>query len=285
MNIKDLNGIDIKMRLLEGESLSVDNVEIKPLTLNEINKIGYSKYMGYIQLLSLSVDDFLDSFVNEEHSSALEEFKEGLTAFDFLIKFGGDEIQGSLLDALKVLLRTDDVKMITDKDIGIDFVKLGMLEKFKSSDGSFYYDLNEEIIDEIEDKEVKIINRDNFDDISTIIKYQNYMAKVNTEEKEEPANEEARKLIEKMSQFNKKVEDIKSRREDKSDAPSLPTIISSVSARSNGINKLNIWKLTMYQLFDEFIRLQEIDAFEISVKAKMAGSKDKDISHWSSEID
>lgn len=52
--------------------------------------------------------------------------------------------------------------------------------------------------------------------------------------------------------------------EQKSNNVELPNIISSVSAKSESLNMINIWELTIYQLYDQFHRLQGNAIYEIS---------------------
>ncbi len=66
---------------------------------------------------------------------------------------------------------------------------------------------------------------------------------------------------------------------------SLPNIISSVAVRSLSLNWINIWDITIYQLFNEFERLQIIDQYDIaSTQVSVWGDKEKKFKFgaWSS---
>ena len=68
---------------------------------------------------------------------------------------------------------------------------------------------------------------------------------------------------------------------------SLPNIISSVAVRSLSLNWINIWDITIYQLFNEFERLQIIDQYDIaSTQVSVWGDKEKKFKFgaWSSNI-
>jgi len=53
----------------------------------------------------------------------------------------------------------------------------------------------------------------------------------------------------------------------------ISDIISAVSSKSHSINKLNVWQLTLYQLYDEYARLELIDNYDFSIRAMMAGAE------------
>ena len=67
-------------------------------------------------------------------------------------------------------------------------------------------------------------------------------------------NDIARKLFEKMQKALKKQEEERKVKADKN--LSLSNIISSVSALHPSINLINIWDLTIFQLYDTFRRMQ-----------------------------
>jgi len=106
---------DIELKLLAGVPLDInESVELKPVSLKKIAKIGYSKYMQYVQCLTFEVEDILkDNPI------------EGITTYDlvlhqFLIK-GNEKVQKDILDAFKLFLRRD---VFVYKDIEKQFVVL-----------------------------------------------------------------------------------------------------------------------------------------------------------------
>lgn len=62
---------------------------------------------------------------------------------------------------------------------------------------------------------------------------------------------------------------------------SLSSIISSVAAKHPQLNLFNIWNLTLYQLYDQFQRLQLIDSYEFHTLALLHGAEIKEPPHWS----
>jgi len=66
----------------------------------------------------------------------------------------------------------------------------------------------------------------------------------------------------------------------------LSDIISSVCAKHPSINLFNVGELTVYQLIEQYKRLNMIDSYFISVKSLIAGAdkKDVDLKHWSEKL-
>jgi hypothetical protein len=176
--------------------------------------------------------------------------------------------------------------MLDDRFITLNFVKKGIyiVDEFGN-----ITDVNDERLESLTEDEITIINRDNFDDIVEITKLQNYISKA-TEKEAEPekyADEETRKLMEDMERHRKRVE-AKKKAQAQADGNDsevdITDIISAVSSKSNSINRLTIWRYTLYQLYDEYSRLELIDNYNFSIKAMLAGAEKVDLKHWSSRL-
>ncbi|MEN7388450.1 hypothetical protein [Bacillus licheniformis] len=286
-NFKDMPEEDLMLELLSGSKgcLNVGNLSIYPYTLQEIKDYGYSNYMLNLQWLSLTVDDFIKSVLDIEKRVYLEVEKSKLKTFDFYIKLGGEQMLDGLLVALAMIFKTDDVRVLGDSAIAVDFVKNGVL--FEDENGEIITD--EDRLEELDESEIKIITRDNFDDIVEAVKLQNYLKKPDKIKNDEmnPADEETRKLMERMKELNEKVEE-KKRQQKKTygedEEINISDIVSAVTTKSNSINKLNVWDHTLYQLYDEYARLELIDNYDFSIRAMMAGAEKIDLKHWSSKI-
>jgi len=192
--------------------------------------IGEIVEIGYGEYLK-----YLNIFIFEVRDFILElpeEYKE-INIFDLLLNSGQKEL-------LEVFLN------------GIDFfIKPKQMDVNMSN--------NEIIIDN------KKINRNNWDDIRKIIKIQNCVKK-NKEEEYNPANEEARKIIERIKALKKE--------HPQKELITLSSIISGVAYKSNNINILNIWNLTIYQLYDALDRLSLIDNYQFTLSGIYAGTVD-----------
>jgi len=285
-DFKDLKELDLKLNMLSGSIIKVGNLEIKPYTLREINEYGYSDYMNNLQWILISIDDFINSVLDVEKRVVLEQQRENLKTFDFYIKLGGQEMLDGLLTAMAMIFETDDIRVLEDKGvIAINFVKMGVF--IFDEDGVMTVD--EDVLNSLNEEEIMLIHRDNFDDLVEVVKFQNYLTKPSEKKNSEPnpADEETRKLQEHMDLMKKKIES-KKKKQQKNDGEDgeidISDIISAVSSKSYSINKLNVWQLTLYQLYDEYARLELIDNYDFSIRAMMAGAEKIDLKHWSSRL-
>jgi hypothetical protein len=285
MDYRGIGEIDLKLRLLSGSEFNVDNLVLKPYILEEIKNYGYQKYMDNLQWLTLTVDDFINYVNDEGKKEFLEKQRENLKAFDFYSKLGGEDMLDSLIVSMRMIFRTDDVEFLHEEGVlALNFVKRGIIyyddEGKQQIDNAFLGMLNED--------EITLIHRDNFDDLVEAIKIQNYLSKPKGKSQEaNPVDEETRRLMEDMERHRKRVEAKKKAQkmhEGQEDDIDITDIISAVSSKSNSINKLNIWGLTLYQLYDEYSRLELIDNYDFSIQAMMAGAEKVDLKHWSSRI-
>ena len=270
------------MSLLKGASIKVENLLLKPYTLSEIEEYGYSKYMQNLQWMFISVEDFITSFNDMGKSNILKKNKDNLKAFDFYYKLGGNETLMMLISSIKMLFRTEDVIILDGGIVAINFEKKGIVKRDEK--GSINVD--SEILESYNTDELEIVHRDNFDDIVEVVKLQNYITKPQKDAKANPADERAEELLRQMEENRRKVEAKKNVNKSNSDDDNvdISTIISAVSSKSHSINKLNIWDFTIYQLYDEYSRLELIDGYNFSIKAMMAGAGKVDLKHWSSKI-
>jgi hypothetical protein len=247
--------LDLKLKLFAGLPIMAEGYgEIAPLKVRDIIQFGYTDYMKCLNLISVELKDFV------QDTSQLED--ENISVLDFLMVFGGEEIEIHLEKALSLFLGGEAI---------IDKEHLQVL--IKKEDG------------------IHVVNRNNYANIQEVIKWQNYINSF--EEKSldgfDPANEEARKFKERIEKLKKQREEIKRKKGDDSDDDGnndidFFDILCSISSKSNSINELNILDMTVYQVYRKFKRMQIIDQYDISIKSILAGAKDIKIKHWSAKI-
>lgn len=243
---------DNRLRLLMGEGLYAGNIFIKPKTLREIVKTGYTHHMTLLNVISLTHEDIL----NEELGDEMLEQMRNFTVCEILFIFGETDLRESYKEALEYFLdakfegidaNTHTIRMSGDLEIDSSTLEkiLSVLRKQNGQDGS------------VEEK-VKESNA---------------------------KSEKAKKILEKLQKGKKKVEEIKRKENSGEDTMDFYSIVSAVSTKSNSINKLNVWDLTLHQLYDEFDRLQIIDGYNTSLAAMMQGAEIKDLKHWASKVE
>lgn len=240
-----MDGLNLKLKLLSGESIEVDEGigSVKPLTIREIINYGYTDYLMRLNIITLEIEDFIPEDDNEL----------GLNVFDLMIHIGG-EVTKELENALSLFF-----KDVVEVDPDLQLIVVG------------------------EEENTRMINRDNFDKVREVIKWQNGINKFGEDDPEQEDSEAVRKIKEKLKKGREAVD--KAKREEEEGEMDLSDIISAVSTKSNSLNKLNVFDLTIFQLYDEFKRLDLIDQYNINIKSMLAGAKDVKLKHWSSKLD
>lgn len=244
--------IDVQMKLLSGQTMYVEDIPIKPFSLGEVSSLGYSFFQGNVNVLLLTIDDMIDSIDDFEMSSMLKANKHQYKVFDMYS--ANEDMSEVLVSSLKMIFRTDEVHLRADEDGN---KKVVIDEKYE-------------------------IVRDNFDEVVKVIEVQNNPDFSSSVDDYNPANDVARDIADKIKKGKEKANKSKAM-ESGGEGINLPDVISAVSAMSNSINKLNIWDLTIYQLYDEFARINKIDSYRLQIQASM-WSSDVEIEHWSDPL-
>lgn len=252
-----MNQIDLKIKLLAGQEILVGDIPVKPPTLGEISDIGYTNFQQNLQLLLLTLDDMINMINDFEMQATLKANRHQYKTFDLYMI--SDDLRRLVIDSFRFLFRTEDI-IIDDEDFGD--IKIVI-------DGKY------------------VIDRNNFDEITKIIKMQNNPTISSSDEEEDdykPSNELARSIAEKLKKGKEIVKKSKAIDSD-SDGEGITIVdmISSVTAMSNSVNKLNVWDYTVYQLYEEFARLSKIDNYRLQIQASM-WSSEIEIEHWSEPL-
>lgn len=254
-HVWDYSPIDIKLKLLCGDQLPVGSMMIKPKTVREIKEISFERYSQFLGIVSLKTEDFFEEI---KESDRPEGWK-NLNPFQVILLSGDHQLIQLMIDSFKFFLNEEEV--FVDENFGLVF-------------GS-------EIPNTIQ--EAKYVSSDNYYEIIEVIKFQNCLSNPETDVYN-PADEGTRALIEKMKANREKVRRAKAQSSQGEDSD-FSDIISSVGTKSNTYSKHTVWDLTIYQLYDEFKRLEAISSYETNILAMVNGAKIEDLKHWSSNLD
>ena len=126
-------------------------------------------------------------------------------------------------------------------------------EFFMNNEGFFYCD-------------DLIINNDSFNYFQYVLKCANHIEIKKKEDEIIPGNERARKFMEKLKLSKQNIK--------KPEIINLHSIISGVAWKSNNTNIINIFDLTIYQLYDAYHRLENIDNYHYTLSGLYAGTVD-----------
>lgn len=245
--------------MLSPEPISLSIGTIRHPTLRSISKLTFNKFTKYQLYLKMTAKDFCKYYSEQDDKSLLS----GLA---------DDEIDKiSLYD---ILLLKDDVRQMY-----LEIFNYFFIERVIFVEGIFLI-LNKDkyseiVLDELEKKDLHgIINADTFLDVIDLLQQVCCIKSKDPLEEVKPVfkNKKAERLYEKMLKANqekqkkKNIDDLKSF--------SLPNIISSVASKSFGLNIINIWDATLFQIYDQFDRLRQDDAHYInSVRISVWGDE------------
>lgn len=249
MDIKTTSPIDLKLGLLSGDSIYVDNIEIKQLTIREIKEIKYERYQQMISLLCIDKEALIEMVVSKNNTDEM-------TVFDIIFNSENIGLINEFIVSLKFFLKETEV---------------------------CYHEKFGLVFGRVEDK--KTINQNNFNYIADAIKYTNCLYNVDKDKLYNPEDEKAMSIIKKLQKGREKTEKIKSSKpESKKDDIDIADIVSAVSTNSKSFNKHNIWDATIYQIYDEFRGIDKFVSYHTNTMAIMNGAK-IDLKHWASKSD
>ncbi len=242
--------------LLSPEPVCVTNIgRIVSPKLKDISAIGYSTYQFYLTILLIDSKKYFSMIGHEEDFDLLsDEEKLKLNVFDLLI---ATEYSSNLLrDALNFFIKEDVI----------------------------YSNQNKCFIIQNENENVGIITKESYPKVCDLI-CQRVCVKHNQEEDfSKVKNKKALEIMKKLQKGRTKRE--RQTKDDKN--MELGNIISAVANKSKSLNILNIWDLTVFQLWDCFSRISNNNIYDIQARAVAAwGNKDNyfDATAWFKRID
>ncbi len=110
-----------------------------------------------------------------------------------------------------------------------------------------------------EEQPVGVIDASNYEDVCSCILQRNHVDSARPSGKQF-RNEKAREIYEKLQRA--KAKSPKQLPERQADT-SLPNLISALCVQHNSINMCNVWDLTVYQLYDQFLRQSYLNQVHI----------------------
>lgn len=224
-------------------------------TLREISSLGYDVYQSYLTFLLMDLKTCFTMSGNPNLYDALSDAeKSSYDVFDLLT--AGEQ---PLL-----LLRN-------------------ILNFFLKGTADYSPEKNGFVIRE-ENRETGIVTRENYSLLCDLICQRNY---IKSDSRNEFSAAKSKKALEIMQKLQKgRAAKEKQTKADKN--MELANIISAVANKSQNLNILNIWDLTVFQLWDCFSRLTNNSIYDIqSMSVAAWGDKDKhfDVTSWFKRID
>ena len=239
--------------LLSPEPIYFESVGgIKSPTLKEIRAIGYHTYQMYLTVLLLRPESYFDMTGQPEYFNSLStDIKSKFNSFDLIT--GNKDMCSITEHALNFFLESDVSYSSTQK-------------------GFLLYDKNSP------DLLAGIIHKDVWPQLCDIILQRNYIRQ-SVEQTSEIKSKRALAIMQKL----KKGRENHSKKGTSDKNMEIGNIISAVAGKSNSLNLINIWDITIYQLWDSFYFFFNHNILDIqSISVAVWGDKDNhfDAAGW-----
>jgi hypothetical protein len=239
------------------ESLSIDvHLQLLSGQAMYVEGIGNVKPKTLREIVEVGYSKFLEylniftlevrDFIKDEYLDQVD-----IPLFHVILAFDDDTFQTHFKEAIEFFI---EKKVIISRE---NFTAICY------EDENFYLDSN------------------NFSILKNVIKWQNGILQTTDKKDLKFKNDRAKKIFERLNKTKEQVDKLKKKEEGDLD---LADIVSAIGSKSFSLNKLNVFDLTLYQLYDEFKRLDLIDNYHTSLKAVMAGAQKVNVNHWTSNI-
>lgn len=242
--------------LLSPDPVNIQNVGgiISP-KLKDISSIGINTYQYYLSILLMDLKSYFTMI-------------------------GQPEKYKMLSDEEKMQINMFDILTINEQSISL----LQTVLNFFIKEDVFYSSQNRCFLIRKDDEIIGAITKETYSQICDLI-YQRNCIKSNQEE--DLSKVKSKKALEIMKKLQKgRAEKVKQTKSDKN--MELGNIISAVANKSHSLNIINIWDLTVYQVWDCFSRLSNNSIYDIqSMRVAAWGNKDNyfDATSWFKKID
>lgn len=238
--------------LISGDSIPVNGVghfkSPKLWQLMPTKGIGTWVYNFYLNILSWDKEDVLKFISGIGMSTKALETREELTTFDIIVLVGN----------LKELLR-EAMAFFMDENLEWDEASYTFIAYSR----------------EETQKAVGYINRDNFDDVKDMMLQVNYIGIGDQAKPTKFSSAKAKELWELAQKHLKETKHPKDKRME------LGNIISKLCAVNCGYTLLNIYDLTVFQLYDQFFQYGYMRAMDLNERAfTIHGGKNFSFETW-----
>lgn len=237
---------------LSGNDIPIEEVHLllHPPTIKEISYIGEEAFFGGCEFLK-----FNKNKLNTEDRNRLE----NISNFEILMSIMREKnpsVQKTKNDATMVL-----ALLFPTYEVQID--EINMIIKFKQDDNEFY------------------LNKDNYDYFIKVLNEVLCLGGGANDSDYNPSGNLASQIADKLRDRHNK---LAARNKDNQKVAILSRYVSILAVGENK-DMNSLLNYTIYQLFDEFKRFQLKLAWDIHIKAQLAGAKDlEDVDDWMDDI-
>lgn len=207
--------------LLSPEPIYIQGLgNVQSPTLRKIAKLTFAEYNLYINMLSLNKDKLINLMnMQEDYDKTPEDIKSQITLYDIMI---------SKQEIINIYVKVFSFFIIDNV-------------QYSEKDKAF-------LIFSTDESLIGFIDKDNYVDVFNIILKINYFSSNSSETKKY----KSKKAKELALQIEKAKAEI-SKNNKENNNMDMANVISKLSVQHNSLNILNIWDITIYQLYDQFI--------------------------------
>jgi hypothetical protein len=257
-----MDAIDLELNFLEGNSIEIEpNLNIYKVSFSSINKnkIGYLTYNRIINMLCLGKDD-IKKFVASDD----------IDVYTFLVLYTYQSIE----EKSKNIILPNKEKHFVDELISVLQTIFKDIVSLDTNTGIFYIG-----------KSDLSLNKNNFYEFQSIIKKRNCLENIEAD-KENPANEMARLLLEKRKKAREKLAKAKSISDGEDNEPLTIADLISIFAEAEKMKLEDVFKYDIYQFNNQFSRMKIFKDYDVNIQALLAGAKSDEINlkHWLGKI-
>ena len=225
--------------------------------LRDISKNGGIKtYYNYLSTLFMEPKTYFSLMNKEQEFESLsDKEKEQLNIFDLLV---------SENESIKYLEK--------------------ILNFFIHETVTYSHEYNAFLVYNNENNLVGIISNENYYEVCNLIFQRNNIKKETTEDLSKIKSKKALEIMKKLQKGREK----KAKTTKADEKMEIGNIVSAVANKSHSLNILNVWDLTVYQIWDAFSRLVNNNIYDIQSMGVAAwGNKDNhfDSTAWFKRID
>lgn len=234
-------------------ALNIGN--IKSPTLRDVYNISYSTYRSYLNNISITSEIYYKTIESDK--------------YDWYMALESDK-RPNIFD---IIVSNDNISAMISRSLGFFFVENVVFDQ----DYKVFVVYGENKDENGNTIPIGVIGRNNYEEVCDIILQLNGIAKAIEEQKPKFKNKLAEKIYYKTQSLREK----NANQTDKN--IEIGNIISAVCAFHNSINYTNVWDLTVFQLYDQFHRLQINAWYEVrsmSVAAWGDSENTFDASQW-----
>lgn len=231
-------------------------------TLKDISSIGQDRYQYYLNILLIDLKRFFVMIERpDDYEKLTDEEKYSVNIYDLLTQDNQSAIL--LQNALDFFIKEKVEFSIQNRVFEVKRIVITENQK----DMARKYET------------IGIISRENYQSVVDVILQRN---NIKTKDITDPSKVKSKKALSILNKLKKGRENMaKATKADEN--MELGNIISAVANKSQSLNMLNIWELTVYQLWDCFTRLANNNIYDINAASVSAwGDKDKkfDFNGW-----